>query len=92
MIRLPDTTREKLPLFESARRGGNEWWIFVSRHNVTDRGTRGFLDRALEYICMAGDNPVLCPECGWSGTDAALEQRDDVRACPVCDTDIEIIE
>jgi hypothetical protein len=41
---------------------------------------------------MSGEKLTLCPECGWSGTDADIARRDGVRTCPICDTDIEILE
>ncbi|QSG09833.1 hypothetical protein HSR122_2457 [Halapricum desulfuricans] len=36
--------------------------------------------------------PVMCPECGWTGTEAELEHADGVEQCPVCDTNIEFVE
>lgn len=32
--------------------------------------------------------PLLCPECGWSGTETKLEDGD----CPVCAASIEFID
>jgi len=37
-------------------------------------------------------DPVLCSECGWTGTQSDLDATDGVESCPLCDTDIEIIE
>ncbi len=36
--------------------------------------------------------PVMCPECGWTGTQADLNQSESVQQCPVCDTNVEYIE
>jgi predicted RNA-binding Zn-ribbon protein involved in translation (DUF1610 family) len=36
-------------------------------------------------------NPVLCPDCGWTGTRSELDEGDEVHNCPVCDTDIEFV-
>jgi hypothetical protein len=40
------------------------------------------------------DDPVLCPDCGWSGRPATLDDADgsDARACPVCSTDVEFVD
>jgi hypothetical protein len=39
-----------------------------------------------------GKDPVLCPECGWSGDRTDLVETPDVESCPVCDTDIEFVD
>lgn len=39
-----------------------------------------------------GSDPVLCPECGWTGTTDDLETIQGVESCPVCDTDIEFVD
>lgn len=33
---------------------------------------------------MATDEPVLCPDCGWTGPATALERVDGESTCPVC--------
>ncbi len=35
---------------------------------------------------------VLCPDCGWTGTNSELDENDGVHACPICDTDIEFVD
>lgn len=34
-------------------------------------------------------DPILCPECGWTGKRQDLE---DDQQCPVCDEDIEFMD
>ena len=36
--------------------------------------------------------PVMCPECGWTGTEQDLDATGDVHQCPICDTDVEIVD
>jgi hypothetical protein len=33
-------------------------------------------------------DPVLCPDCGWTGEETDLDAGD----CPVCATDVEVEE
>jgi predicted RNA-binding Zn-ribbon protein involved in translation (DUF1610 family) len=33
---------------------------------------------------MTGRDPVLCPECGWTGQPSDLEAGEGRGACPVC--------
>lgn len=35
---------------------------------------------------------TLCPECGWTGRQSDLDESEGEYACPICDTDIEIVE
>ena len=35
--------------------------------------------------------PILCPECGWTGT-VEEAAADGAQRCPICETDIEIVE
>ena len=35
--------------------------------------------------------PTLCPNCGWTGTIEEAD-RDGVKRCPICETDIEIVD
>ena len=35
--------------------------------------------------------PVLCPDCGWTGTTDNFEASEDKR-CPLCSTDIEFVD
>ncbi|MDY6819904.1 MAG: hypothetical protein SVG88_14685 [Halobacteriales archaeon] len=37
-------------------------------------------------------DPVLCPECGWSGRRSALTETDDGVECPICAENIELVE
>jgi len=41
---------------------------------------------------MTDTEPVLCPECGWTGTVDDLALDDGTRQCPVCAEAIEFIE
>jgi uncharacterized protein (DUF983 family) len=34
--------------------------------------------------------PVLCPDCGWTGTTDDFD--DGVDQCPVCETNIEFVD
>ncbi|WP_274380457.1 hypothetical protein [Halorussus amylolyticus] len=34
----------------------------------------------------------LCPTCGWTGRQSELDGEEGEYACPICDTDIEIVE
>jgi len=36
--------------------------------------------------------PVMCPECGWTGTRSDLDRSEDVQQCPVCDTNVEFVD
>jgi hypothetical protein len=38
------------------------------------------------------DNPVLCPDCGWTGQPTTLDDDGNSRSCPLCSTDIEFVE
>ncbi|WP_318567086.1 hypothetical protein [Salinigranum marinum] len=38
------------------------------------------------------DDSVLCPDCGWTGSPTKLDDGGDDRSCPLCSTDIEIID
>lgn len=33
---------------------------------------------------MGNSSPVLCPECGWTGTQGALDVEDEQYLCPLC--------
>jgi hypothetical protein len=37
-------------------------------------------------------DPVMCPECGWTGTERDLDDPAGVQQCPVCDTNVEFVE
>lgn len=37
-------------------------------------------------------DPVLCPECGWSGIQSDLVAVDDTLECPVCAENIELVD
>lgn len=39
-----------------------------------------------------GADPVLCPDCGWSGSRDDLDASAGVESCPVCDTDVEFVD
>ncbi|MFB6299094.1 MAG: hypothetical protein ABEH65_02415 [Halobacteriales archaeon] len=41
---------------------------------------------------MTDSDPVLCPECGWSGVRSDLTEIDDEVECPVCAENIELVE
>lgn len=45
----------------------------------------------LQAYGMARD-PILCPECGWTGTQADLDSTEEATTCPACDTNIEFVE
>jgi len=36
--------------------------------------------------------PVMCPECGWTGTERDLDVEAGVKKCPVCDTNVEFVD
>lgn len=36
--------------------------------------------------------PVLCPDCGWTGTTEDFEDDPNQPRCPLCATDIEFVE
>ncbi len=36
--------------------------------------------------------PVMCPECGWTGTERDLDVEAGVKQCPVCDTNVEFVD
>jgi rubredoxin len=38
------------------------------------------------------EETVLCPDCGWTGPPATLDDSGDDWACPVCSTDIEFVD
>ncbi|WP_372909770.1 hypothetical protein [Salinigranum sp.] len=38
------------------------------------------------------DDPVLCPDCGWTGHPTKLDDGGDARSCPLCSTDIEFVD
>lgn len=33
--------------------------------------------------------PIMCPECGWTGTEDALDAD---QQCPVCDTNVGFVD
>jgi predicted RNA-binding Zn-ribbon protein involved in translation (DUF1610 family) len=37
-------------------------------------------------------DPVLCPECGWTGVEADLERTAAGYECPVCAEVVELID
>jgi uncharacterized paraquat-inducible protein A len=37
------------------------------------------------------DETVLCPDCGWTGEPAQLDEAGE-SGCPVCSTDIEFVD
>ena len=40
----------------------------------------------------ADSDPILCPECGWTGTAEQQVRKDDQRQCPVCAETVEYVE
>lgn len=40
---------------------------------------------------MSDSDPILCPDCGWTGVSADLELVDDDYHCPICTRNIEKI-
>ncbi|WP_275689335.1 hypothetical protein [Salinigranum salinum] len=38
------------------------------------------------------EDAVLCPDCGWTGRPASLDDEGDGRSCPLCSTDIEFVD
>lgn len=41
---------------------------------------------------MPAEETVLCPACGWSGPQSALDVSDADAACPVCGEAIEYVD
>jgi predicted RNA-binding Zn-ribbon protein involved in translation (DUF1610 family) len=41
---------------------------------------------------MPTEDTVLCPACGWSGPQSALDVTDTSAACPVCGEAIEYVD
>jgi uncharacterized Zn finger protein (UPF0148 family) len=41
---------------------------------------------------MPDPEAVLCPECGWTGTENDLVREDGERQCPICAGAIEFVE
>lgn len=34
-------------------------------------------------------DPIMCPECGWTGTEPDLDAE---QSCPVCATNVEFVD
>jgi len=41
---------------------------------------------------MTDSDPILCPECGWTGTADQRVRKDDQLQCPVCAETVEHVE
>ena len=43
---------------------------------------------------MTTQEPILCPDCGWSGTVSELEsdEGNGTYQCPACDAEIKVVE
>ncbi|MDG5778703.1 hypothetical protein VB773_08095 [Haloarculaceae archaeon H-GB2-1] len=37
-------------------------------------------------------DPILCSNCGWTGTRSELDGEDPDYTCPLCETDVEFVD